>query len=77
MFNCPSCGAENANDYVKFCNQCGAIKDANSSDMNLTDQVNIYARFIEEIYFSNDAHKVDEISRTTREKLRISLSEHR
>ena len=77
MFTCPSCGTENANGDVKFCNQCGASKQINATDMNPPEQVNRYARFIEEIYFSNDALKVDEISRITREKLKITINEHR
>jgi len=76
MFICQSCGAENTNDKAKFCNECGASKESPSSEMDLPEQINRYKSFIEEIFFTNDSQKVDAISRSTREKLKISITAH-
>lgn len=77
MFICQSCGAENNNDKAKFCNECGTSKETLSSGMDLPEQINRYKSFIEEIFFSSDSQKVDEISRSAREKLKISITAHR
>jgi len=77
MFICQSCGAENVSSKAKFCNECGASKESLSSEMDLPEQINRYKGFIEEIFFSNNLQKVDEISLSTREKLKISITEHR